>query len=143
MPRPARVRGRDAAAREGHRDALFRQLGASAAFQPDQKGERWERMIPVNGKPQPSTTQVFRAGLPGVANLPATVAPTGSKAGGLPVGVQIIGPQYGDLTTIGVAKWLEKGHRGSVVARGLSRDSGRQSGTMKLDVIPPRERASA
>ncbi len=95
-------------------DVLICPAAASAAFHHDQKGERWERMIPVNGKPQPSTTQMFWAGLPGVANLPATVAPAGLTRGGLPVGVQIIGPQFGDLNCIAVAKILEKVHGGFV-----------------------------
>jgi amidase len=99
-------------------DVLLCPAGASAAFHHDQKGERWERMIPVNGKPQPSTTQMFWAGLPGVANLPATVAPAGLTPGGLPVGVQIVGPQYGDLTCIALAKILEKVHGGFVAPPG-------------------------
>jgi amidase len=39
--------------------------------------------------------------------LPATVAPLGFSTTGLPVGVQIIGPHYGDRTTIEVARMLE------------------------------------
>ena len=38
---------------------------------------------------------------------PSTVIPTGTNAAGLPVGVQIIGPAYGDRITIGVARLLE------------------------------------
>ena len=33
--------------------------------------------------------------------------PAGLSADGLPIGVQIIGPEYGDLKTIGLAKLLE------------------------------------
>jgi amidase len=40
--------------------------------------------------------------------LPATVAPAGFTPGGLPVGVQIVGPQYGDRTTIELARLLER-----------------------------------
>ena len=39
--------------------------------------------------------------------LPSTVIPTGPNDEGLPIGVQIIGRQYGDLETIGLAKLLE------------------------------------
>ena len=35
------------------------------AFPHNQQGERWERMVTVNGKPQPSTTQMFWAGYSG------------------------------------------------------------------------------
>ncbi len=40
--------------------------------------------------------------------LPSTVAPAGFTKSGLPVGVQIIGPQYGDLTCIHMARLLER-----------------------------------
>jgi amidase len=42
-------------------DLLLCPTAATAAFPHNQKGERWERMITVNGKPQPSTTQMFWA----------------------------------------------------------------------------------
>ncbi len=40
--------------------------------------------------------------------LPATVVPTGPGAEGLPIGVQVIGSQYGDLTALGFARLLEQ-----------------------------------
>jgi amidase len=89
-------------------DLLLCPAAATAAFEHNQKGERWERMVMVNGKPQPSTTQMFWAGFSGMAYLPSTVAPAGFTREGLPVGVQIVGPQYGDLATIAAAKFLER-----------------------------------
>jgi amidase len=89
-------------------DVLLCPTAATAAFQHNQRGERWERMIDVNGRPQPSTTQLFWAGIASAFYLPATVAPVGLTAEGLPVGVQIVGPQYGDRTTLLVAKVLER-----------------------------------
>jgi amidase len=91
-----------------HYDLLLCPAAASTAFTHNQKGERWERMITVNGKPQPTTTQMFWAGFSGMAYLPSTVAPAGIAGDGLPVGVQIIGPQYGDHTCIAFAQLLEK-----------------------------------
>jgi amidase len=88
-------------------DLLLCPAAATAAFPHNQKGERWERMVMVNGKPQPSTTQMFWAGYPGMAYLPSTVAPAGFTRDHLPVGVQIVGPQYGDLSTIAAARFLE------------------------------------
>jgi amidase len=88
-------------------DVLLCPTAASAAFKHNQKGERWQRMIPVNGSPQPTTTQLFWAGLSGMAYLPSTVAPVAFTDDRLPIGVQIIGPQYGDLQCIGAAKFLE------------------------------------
>jgi amidase len=92
-------------------DVLLCPAAASAAFRHNQEGERWERMIEVNGKPQPSTTQMFWAGYPGAFYLPGTVAPLELDAEGLPIGVQIVGPQYGDRLTIGVARLLEREYR--------------------------------
>jgi len=43
-----------------------------------------------------------------VSGLPATVAPVGFSASGLPVGIQIIGPRLEDLSTIAFAKGLSK-----------------------------------
>ena len=66
-----------------------------------------QRSIDVDGSPQPYFSQIFWAGLAGVAYLPATVIPGGCGADGLPIGVQIIGPAYGDLRTIQLAQRLE------------------------------------
>ena len=89
-------------------DLLLCPPAATAAFPHNQKGERWERMVMVNGQLQPSTTQMFWAGYSGNFYLPSTVAPAGFTSEGLPVGVQIIGPQYGDHTCISFARILEK-----------------------------------
>jgi amidase len=75
-------------------------------------------MVMVNGKPQPSTTQMFWAGFPGMAFLPSTVAPAGFTKDGLPVGVQIVGPQYGDFATIAAAQFLEREFQPFVAPKG-------------------------
>ena len=89
-------------------DVLLCPAAATPAFPHNQEGERWERMIEVNGRPQPSTTQMFWAGYSGMCYLPSTVAPIALAGGKLPVGVQIVGPQYGDYLTIEVARLIEK-----------------------------------
>lgn len=89
-------------------DVLLCPNAATAAFPHSMPGERWERMISVNGKPQPATTQMWWAGIAGMCYLPGTAAPIGLAPEGLPIGVQIIGPQYGDLTTIRVAQLIER-----------------------------------
>jgi amidase len=89
-------------------DLLLCPAAATAAFPHNQKGERWERMVAVNGQPQPSTTQMFWAGYSGMAYLPSTVAPIGRTRENLPVGVQVIGPQYGDYTCIQFARLIER-----------------------------------
>jgi amidase len=99
-------------------DLLLCPAAATAAFPHNQKGERWERMVMVNGKPQPSTTQMFWAGYPGMAFLPSTIAPAGFSREGLPIGVQIVGPQYGDLATIAAAQFLEREFQPFVAPKG-------------------------
>lgn len=89
-------------------DVLLCPNAATAAFPHSMPGERWERMITVNGKPQPVTTQMWWAGIAGMGYLPGTAAPIGLSPEGLPLSVQIVGPQYGDLTTIRFAQLLER-----------------------------------
>jgi amidase len=89
-------------------DLLLCPAAASAAFPHDQVGERHERTIVVNNKRVPTTDQLFWAGHSCLFYLPATVAPIGLTADGLPVGVQIVGPQYGDFSCIHFARLLEQ-----------------------------------
>ena len=94
-------------------DLLLCPVAAGAAYphDHDHEGERWKRMIQVNGKPAPTINDLFWAGLCGLVHLPATVAPAGLTARGLPVGVQIVGPQYGDKSCIAFAGLLERAYR--------------------------------
>ncbi len=89
-------------------DVLLCPNAATAAFPHSMPGERWERMITVNGKQQPLTTQMWWAGIAGMCYLPGTAAPIGLSAEGLPLSVQIVGPQYGDLSTIRMAQLIER-----------------------------------
>ncbi len=87
-------------------DALIAPIMATPAFEHDH--QRFEkRTIKVDGVPQPYFQQIFWAGLAICAYLPSTVVPAGLSADGLPIGVQIIGPEFGDLKTVGLAKLLE------------------------------------
>ena len=89
-------------------DVLLCPNAATAAFPHSMPGERWERMINVNGKPQPATTQMWWAGIAGMCYLPGTAAPIGLSPEGLPLSVQIVGPQYGDFFTIRFAQLIER-----------------------------------
>ena len=95
-------------------DVLLCPVTASAAFPHNHDSNMAKRTIVVNGKPVSFSDQLFWAGYSGVTFLPATAAPIGLTADGLPVGVQIVGPQYGDYTTIAFAKLLEKEYRSFV-----------------------------
>jgi amidase len=100
-------------------DLLLCPAASTTAFPHNQEGERWERMVMVNGKPQPSTTQMFWAGYSCNFYLPSTVALAGIAGDILPVGVQIIGPQYGDHTCIQFARLLEREFHGFVPPPGF------------------------
>ena len=89
-------------------DVLLCPNAATAAFPNAIPGERWERMIQVNGKPQPATTQMWWAGIAGMCYLPGTAAPIGLSPENLPLSVQIVGPQYGDYSTIRFAQLVER-----------------------------------
>jgi amidase len=88
-------------------DLLLTPMMSTTAFAHDHR-PFGQRSIDVDGVPQPYFDQIFWAGLAGVAYLPATVIPAGAGPDGLPIGVQIIGPAYGDLRTIGLAQRLER-----------------------------------
>jgi amidase len=89
-------------------DVMLCPAAASAAWPHDQKGERHERYIPVNGKMVSTIDQRFWAGYSGNFYLPSTVAPVGMTAEGLPCGVQIITRAHGDYTSLRFAELLER-----------------------------------
>jgi amidase len=88
-------------------DALIAPIMATSAFEHDHR-PFGERTIPVDALERPYFEQVFWAGLAVNSYLPSSVLPTGADKDGLPIGIQIIGPQYGDLLTIRLAHFLEE-----------------------------------
>lgn len=89
-------------------DVLLCPVAASAAWPHDQKGERWQRKIVVNGKQVPTTDQLFWAGYSGVVYLPSTVGPAGLTRSGLPVGYQAIAAHGRDKTAIAFSRLVER-----------------------------------
>ncbi|MFI4975977.1 MAG: amidase [Caulobacterales bacterium] len=87
-------------------DFLITPVMPVTAFAHDHSPEG-SRKIDIDGHSVPYFNQTFWAGLAGVAYLPATVFPAGLAPDGLPVGLQIVGPAYSDLRTIGLARRLE------------------------------------
>lgn len=100
-------------------DLLICPVATSPAFPHMQTGWRWERMIDVNGRPQPTTTSLFWAGYPGLCGLPATAIPLGLSPQGLPIGAQIVGPVFGDPMCLRLARWLETEYRSFVPPPGF------------------------
>ncbi len=89
-------------------DLLLCPIAASAAYPHDHEGERADRTILVNGKPEPTTDQLFWAGLSCNVYLPSSVAPVGLTRSQLPCGLQIVGPYLHDHTCIEFARLLEE-----------------------------------
>jgi amidase len=63
-----------------------------------------ERTMLVNGVETSYFDQVFWAGLATLPYLPSTVFPTGLSENGLPIGLQAIGAEFADRTTIEFAR---------------------------------------
>jgi amidase len=98
-------------------DLLVCPVATTPAFVRNERGERWERLIPVRAADgrtlmQPTTEALFWAGYPGLVGLPACavpleVAPAERDRPALPVGAQVIGPAFGDMDVLAFARWLE------------------------------------
>jgi len=100
-------------------DLLLCPTLSTAAF-PHSSVPPQERTLLVNGREVPFENQLFWAGLAGMSYLPATVAPVGLTADGLPVGVQVIGAPYADLTCLRFARLLEERYRSFVAPPGFA-----------------------
>jgi amidase len=69
---------------------------------------QFDRTIRVDGHEIPYMDNLAWPGLVTVANLPATAMPTRHLVGGLPAGVQVVGPYLGDRTTLRFAQLVEE-----------------------------------
>jgi amidase len=99
-------------------DVLLCPAAPTVAVPHDPKHAWHERKVVVKGRPTSPADPTFWGAFTTVAYLPSTVAPAGLAKSGLPVGVQIIGPDYGDLMCIEVARQLERGFYGFVAPKG-------------------------
>jgi amidase len=77
------------------------------------------RRITIDGRPAPYLDFTWQ-GLALVANLPATVMPTGKFSQGLPCGLQLIGPYGEDRTNIRFAELAERAAGAYVVPPALA-----------------------
>jgi amidase len=86
-------------------DVLICPTTATPAFKQDQ-GALGTRTILINGEQRPYFEQVFWAGLATLSYLPSTVFPSGLSKDGLPIGLQAIGAEFSDRTTIEFARLM-------------------------------------
>jgi amidase len=73
------------------------------AFPHDPSGNALTRVLATPGGPRPYSDLCFWISFATLAGLPATSAPVGLTKGGLPVGIQIVGPYLEDATPIDLA----------------------------------------
>jgi amidase len=99
-------------------DVLLCPAAPTVAVPHDPRHAWHERKVVVKGRPTSPADPTFWGAFTTVAYLPSTVAPAGLTKSGLPVGVQIVGPAYGDLMCIEVARQLERGFYGFVAPKG-------------------------
>ncbi|MDE1951009.1 MAG: amidase, partial [Burkholderiales bacterium] len=90
----------------GDWDVLLCPVTPTPAIPHDHAEPPGVRKLLVDGQEHNYWGQTDWPGLAGAALLPATVAPLGCSAQGLPVGVQIVGPYLEDRTTIEFARLL-------------------------------------
>lgn len=76
--------------------------------------DRFGRTIEVDGARRPYWDQIKWCGIANVSGGPATTIPVRKGKGGLPVGLQALGPSGGDLTTIEFAALLGRELEGFV-----------------------------
>jgi amidase len=76
---------------------------------PQPMGERW---LKIDGQQVPYGRQAFYPSLGNLSGHPATAFPVGLTGGGLPIGLQAIGPYLEDRTTIRFAERVEEAFGG-------------------------------
>lgn len=96
----------------GRYDVLICPITPTVAFPHDTGGvditAQFTRTITVDGKPVEYLDNLAWPGLITVANLPATAIPTRRFVGGLPVGVQVVGPYLEDRTPLAFARLVSE-----------------------------------
>ena len=86
-------------------DVLVCPIMPTTAFAHDHSPQQ-SRTILVNGEPQNYLNQLFWAGIATLSYLPSTVFPTGVSEAGLPIGLQVIGAEFDDATTMAFARLM-------------------------------------
>lgn len=91
-----------------HYDVLLAPVAPTVAFPHNHKQPLPSRRLMVNGQERPYLENMAWTLMAVVSGLPATVVPVGLSESGLPVGIQIIGAELEDRTTIDFARGLSE-----------------------------------
>ena len=95
-------------------DAVICPIMPTPAYVQDHAPEQETRRIVIDGKAYPYPDQLVWPGVATLPGLPSTAIPTGLSAGGLPTGVQIVGPWLEDRTPLKLAELIEREFGGFV-----------------------------
>lgn len=71
-----------------------------------------EQFFDVDGTKRTAADNYYWIGIPALSYLPAAAIPIGQSDAGLPVGAQIIGPEFGDKRCLRIARLIETAFRG-------------------------------
>jgi amidase len=88
-------------------DIVVCPVSPSTAF-PHDDSPAQDRSLSINDRPMPYGDQVVWVSIASLCGFPATTMPVGMDQDGLPIGLQFMGPEYADLTTIAFAGFLER-----------------------------------
>jgi len=89
-------------------DILLTPVAPWAAFPHTQDKDVLNRRIPVPSGKRDYVEHLPWVALATVLGLPATTIPVGRTSAGLPVGLQIVGPRFGDRTCLAFAAEVER-----------------------------------
>lgn len=89
-------------------DIVLSPVFATTAFPHVDEPDWSKRTLTIDGKQVPYAVGLAWPATPLLGNLPATAFPVGLSKGGLPIGLQAIGPYLEDRTTIGFAGLVER-----------------------------------
>jgi amidase len=93
-------------------DVILSPITPVAAFPHDHRPFGKRRLTTSDGRTIPYESMLNWIALATALHLPATAIPAGPAASGLPVGVQLIGPQNGDAKCLALAQAIEEAVRG-------------------------------
>ena len=88
-------------------DVLLAPVAFVGAFEHQHEGNLYTRTLTVDGQVRPYSDLIVWTSQFGYVYLPSTVVPVGLTKGGVPVGIQIVGPYLGDRTTLEFARYVE------------------------------------
>jgi amidase len=78
------------------------------AFPHDDTQDWSQRTLTIDGETTRYGAQLAWPGVASYPGLPATAVPIAKTKAGLPVGIQVLGPMFGDRTTLALSQLLER-----------------------------------